>query len=145
MRHLGQRQSFEVSEHTLFPMASDFIHLAFVLFPETPYVLPTLCCLVIKFTLKLSRKQQVWIKNRFYDKARLGWMPLAWWYSRNQSKITSFSILMRVEVCVFRNTFLIICCDMFCNWLPSGIWRWCILLSCTRSLFISDSTDVYFL
>lgn len=82
-------------------------------------------------------------KNRFYDKVRT---PLAWWHSRNQSEISPFGILMKEDVCVCRNAFLLIRGDTFCHWLPDGLCRRCILL-CTRNssrLFISDSIDAYF-
>jgi len=67
-----------MSEHMLLPMASDCIHLIFALCPVTPCVLPALCCLVIKFTLKLSRNQAAWRENRFYYK--IG-MPLVYCHS----------------------------------------------------------------
>lgn len=122
----------------------DCIHLAFALRPKTLCVLLALCRLAIKFPLKLSRNRGAWMENRFYDKVRA---PLAWRHASNQSEISPFGILMKRDVCVCRNKFLLIRRDTFCHWLPGGLWRRCISLSCTRNssrLFISGSIEAYF-
>lgn len=118
------------------------LHLPCV--PEHRVSFP-LCCLALKFTLKLLRNQGAWMENRFYDKVGT---PLAWWCSRNQSEISPFGIVMKGDICMCRNTFLLICRDTFRHWLPGGLWRRRVLLLCTRNsshLLISDSINAYFL
>jgi len=61
-----------------------------------------------------------------------------WLGGIQEINLKSLSILMKI-MCVFRNTFPIICCDRFCHWLPSGIWRRCILLSHTGNVVSSLS------